>query len=86
MRIYSTNGTHPTMSASESSGRYHIYDERLGIVRKLSLKECYRLMTFPDTFKFSNTKGVAYKQIGNSVCVKVIEEIFKEIVTQDLLK
>jgi len=82
MRIYSTNGTHPTLSASESSGRYHIYDERSGVVRKLSIKECYRLMAYPDTFKISDVKGVAYKQIGNSVCVKVIEEIFKEIVRQ----
>ena len=83
MRIYSTNGTHPTLSASESSGRYHIYDERSGVVRKLSIKECYRLMAYPDTFKISGVKGVAYKQIGNSVCVKVIEEIFKEIVRQE---
>ena len=85
MRIYSTNGTHPTLSASESSGRYHIYDERSGVVRKLSIKECYRLMAYPDTFKISDVKGVAYKQIGNSVCVKVIEETFKEIIKQNLI-
>jgi DNA (cytosine-5)-methyltransferase 1 len=85
MRIYSTNGTHPTLSASESSGRYHIYDERLGIVRKLSLKECYKLMTYPDTFKIAGVKGIAYKQIGNSVCVKVIENIMREMKTQLLI-
>jgi DNA (cytosine-5)-methyltransferase 1 len=85
MRIYSTNGTHPTLSASESSGRYHIYDERLGIVRKLSLKECYKLMTYPDTFKIAGVKGIAYKQIGNSVCVKVIESIIREMKTQVLI-
>jgi DNA (cytosine-5)-methyltransferase 1 len=86
MRIYSTHGTHPTLSASESSGRYHIYDERNCKVRKLTLKECYKLMAFPDEFKYSTKSGTAYKHIGNSVCVRVIEFILKEIVRQKLLK
>jgi DNA (cytosine-5)-methyltransferase 1 len=86
MRIYSTRGTHPTLSASESSGRYHIYDERNCKVRKLTLKECYKLMAFPDEFKYSTKSGTAYKHIGNSVCVRVIEFILKEIVRQKLLK
>jgi DNA (cytosine-5)-methyltransferase 1 len=82
-RIHSVEGTHPTLSASETSGRYHIYDGKG--VRKLTVTECYRLMDYPDTFAKHPTKGVAYHQIGNSVCVKVIEEIIREMVRQRVL-
>lgn len=85
MRIYSSEGTHPTLSASETSGRYHIYEESTKRVRKLSLNECYKLMDYPHDFKKHPSKGVAYKQIGNSVCVRVIEEIIKEMVKQEVL-
>jgi DNA (cytosine-5)-methyltransferase 1 len=82
-RIHSLEGTHPTLSASETSGRYHIYDGT-GI-RKLTVNECYRLMDYPDTFKKNATKTTVYRQIGNSVCVKVVEEILKEMVRQGVL-
>jgi DNA (cytosine-5)-methyltransferase 1 len=85
MRIYSTDGTHPTLAASETSGRYHIYDEHTQRVRRLTLNECYKLMDYPTTFQKHSSKGVAYKQIGNSVCVKVVEEIMREMVAQRIL-
>lgn len=85
MRIYSSDGTHPTLAASETSGRYHIYEESSKRVRRLTLNECYKLMAYPTSFAKSANKGVAYKQIGNSVCVRVIEEIIKEMVTQEVL-
>ncbi len=49
------------------------------MVRKLTLKECYRLMGFPEDFKSYPSAGESYKQIGNSVCVPVVEAIAKEI-------
>jgi DNA (cytosine-5)-methyltransferase 1 len=76
-RIHSVEGTQPTLAASETSGRYHIYDGTG--VRKLTLNECYRLMDFPSTFQKHPTKGTAYKQIGNSVCVKVVEAIVTQM-------
>lgn len=85
MRIYSSNGTHPTLSASETSGRYHIYEESSRRVRRLTLNECYKLMAYPTSFVKNTNKGVAYKQIGNSVCVRVIEEIIKEMVKQEVM-
>jgi len=85
MRIYSSDGTHPTLAASETSGRYHIYEESTKLVRRLTLNECYKLMAYQTSFKKHENKGVAYKQIGNSVCVKVIEEIIKELQRQGLL-
>ena len=85
MRIYSSDGTHPTLAASETSGRYHIYEESTKRVRRLTLNECYKLMAYPSTFIKNTNKGVAYKQIGNSVCVRVIEEIVKEMVKQEVM-
>jgi DNA (cytosine-5)-methyltransferase 1 len=82
-RIHHCDGTQPTLAASETSGRYHIYDGTG--VRKLTLDECYRLMDFPTSFVKHANKGVAYKQIGNSVCVKVIEEIIREMLRQHIL-
>ena len=85
MRIYSSDGTHPTLAASETSGRYHIYEESTGRVRRLTLNECYKLMAYPSTFIKNTNKGIAYKQIGNSVCIRVVEEILKEMVKQEVL-
>lgn len=78
-RIYRTDGTHPTLSASESSGRYYILESMSERVRKLTLNECYTLMSFPPNFIRHVTKGVAYRHIGNSVCVKVVSDILKSI-------
>lgn len=86
MRIYSSDGTHPTLAASETTGRYHIYEESTKRVRRLTLNECYKLMAYPPSFVKHPKSSVAYKQIGNSVCVRVIEEILKELVIQGILQ
>lgn len=79
-RIYSSEGIHPALPSQESSGRFWIYDE--GKVRKLTINECYRLMGFPDDFiKIYNT-GELYKQIGNSVCIPMIQEVASQIKKQ----
>jgi DNA (cytosine-5)-methyltransferase 1 len=81
-RIYSSEGTHPTLSSQESSGRYFIYHERR--VRKLTLKECYRLMGFKDNFKLIGSKAKLYNRVGNSIVVSMVEEIAKEVKKQIL--
>jgi DNA (cytosine-5)-methyltransferase 1 len=79
-RIYSSEGIHPALPSQESSGRFWIYDE--GKVRKLTINECYRLMGFPDDFiKIGNTSEL-YKQIGNSVCIPMIQEVASQIKKQ----
>ena len=78
-RIYSSKGTHPTLSSQESSGRYFIYHDNK--VRKLTLKECYRLMGFSDDFKLIGSKANLYNRVVNSVVIPMIEaiaEIVKE--------
>lgn len=47
--------------------------------RKLSVKESCRLQGYPDVFKFDVSNAQAYKQLGNSVTVPVIESIVKSI-------
>lgn len=53
-------------------------------VRKLTPKECWRLMDFDDSdFEKAKTAGVSntqlYKQAGNSIVVAVLEAIFKKM-------
>lgn len=48
--------------------------------RRLTPRECARLMGFPETFKIPVSDTQAYKQFGNSVVVSVIERIAKKIV------
>ena len=85
-RIYSVLGTHPTIPSQETSGRFFIYIPEKQKVRKLTMRECYRIMGFPNTFKIYPKKPEAYKQIGNSICVPMVYNIAREIKRQNLLK
>lgn len=49
-------------------------------IRRLTPRECFRLMDFPDTFDFSCVSdSQAYKQAGNSIVVNVLYKILKKI-------
>lgn len=80
-RIYSIDGIHPTIPSQESSGRFWILLNN-GRVRKMTVKECFRIMGFPDNFKKPVSDGNLYKQIGNSVCVPMIKSVVKELLSQ----
>ena len=45
--------------------------------RRLTPRECARLMGFPDNFKIPVSDTQAYRQFGNSVAVPVIREVAK---------
>ena len=47
--------------------------------RELTLRECARLQSFPDTFIPNPNDHQAYKQFGNSVAVPAIQATAKEI-------
>lgn len=81
-RIYSVDGVHPALPSQESSGRFFIYDPKTSVVRKLTVKECYRLMGFPENFIKDPNIGEEYRQIGNSVCIPMIEEVMRQIKSQ----
>lgn len=76
-RIYSIEGTHPTLPSQETTGRFFIYNGKK--VRKLTLRECYRLMGFPETFKLHGTTAMCYLRVGNSVCVNMFMELGRAI-------
>jgi DNA (cytosine-5)-methyltransferase 1 len=48
--------------------------------RRLTPRECARLMGFPDTFKIPVSDTRAYKQFGNSVVVPLVQKVACEIV------
>ena len=50
-RIYSIDGTHPTIPSQETAGRFFIYIPESDLVRKLTISECYKIMGFPSSFK-----------------------------------
>jgi len=83
-RIYHINGVNPTLSSSESSGRYFIYD---GIgVRKLTIKECFKIMGFPDNYKLHKKNNANFCQIGNAVSPVLIENIYNELCSQGFIQ
>ena len=47
--------------------------------RRMSVRECALIQTFPLDFEFSGSIGSMYKQIGNAVPVLLAEKIAKEI-------
>lgn len=72
----------PTLTANMGTypHRVPVIRDNYG-VRKLTPYELLAFQGFPKDFKFPKgiTLNQAYKQIGNSVCVPVIENIAKEI-------
>lgn len=79
-RIYSINGHAITLSAhgggaAAKTGAYLINNK----VRKLTPKECARVMGFPESFKIPVSKSQAYKQFGNSVSIQVLRAVIKSI-------
>jgi len=83
-RIYHMNGVNPTLSSSESSGRYYIYDGKG--VRKLTIKECFKIMGFPKSYILHETKTMNYRQIGNAVSPVLIENIHNELCNQGFIQ
>ncbi|WP_242051512.1 DNA cytosine methyltransferase [Nostoc sp. FACHB-280] len=81
-RIYSIKGVHPTIPSQETSGRFFIYIPEEKAVRKLTIRECYRIMGFPNSFKIHSNLGECYKQIGNSVAIPVMYELANQIKKQ----
>lgn len=48
-------------------------------IRRLTPRECFRLMDFPDTFTWLVSDSQAYKQAGNSIVVNVLYKILKNL-------
>ena len=48
-------------------------------IRRLTPRECFRLMDFPDSFTWKVSDSQAYKQAGNSIVVNVLYKILKQL-------
>lgn len=79
--VVGPNDTSRTLSA-----RYHKDGSEILIdqgkrkkPRRLTPRECARLMGFPDTFKIPVSDTQAYRQFGNSIVVPVVEKIAEGI-------
>lgn len=79
-RVQDNGDTCPTLTATET-GVCRI--ETPYRIRKLTPLECWRLMGFKDEdFRKAekvNSNTQLYKQAGNSICVSVLEGIFKQM-------
>ena len=74
--LYSTMGSETSFSQmSPIIGSYNNY-----LIRRLTPRECFRLQDFPNTFDFSCVSdSQAYKQAGNSITVRVLEKIIRNL-------
>ena len=61
---------------SERSGLETIQNDK---IRRLTPRECFRLMDFPDTFTWTVSDSQAYKQAGNSIVVNVLYKLLKNL-------
>ena len=86
-RVYSIKGYCPTFvctSRGPAGGTESYYIN--GRVRKLTPRECLRIMGFPEDFIFPVPEARAYEQIGNTVCVPVLKAIARQIVATNVFE
>lgn len=67
-------GVCQTLTTSCNIGVYDGYR-----VRKLTPRECFLLMDFPESFTWPVSDSQAYKQAGNSICVGVLAKIISKL-------
>ena len=48
-------------------------------LRRLTIKECMRIQTFPDQYHFAGRKSTVYRQIGNAVPCKLAEAVARTV-------
>ncbi|SCY26772.1 DNA (cytosine-5-)-methyltransferase [Alkaliphilus peptidifermentans] len=76
---FSGNGISPCLTAKMGTGGNNV-PVIYSLGRKLTEKECLRIMGFPENYKIKPNYSQSYKQIGNSVVVKLIEQIAKNLI------
>lgn len=79
-RVYDSNALCPALNAGQVTWGGNIVtlpnDYK---IRRLTPRECFRLMDFPDTFTWTVSDSQAYKQAGNSIVVNVLYKILKQL-------
>ena len=79
-RVDRLNPTRPAKTViaggTKGGGRSHLHPE---IPRTLSVRECARLQTFPDDYKFSGSTARQFTQVGNAVPPMLAAALAKQI-------
>jgi DNA (cytosine-5)-methyltransferase 1 len=79
-RIYDSNSLCPALNAGQQTWGGNIITLPNNYqIRRLTPRECFRLMDFPDTFTWPVSDSQAYKQAGNSIVVNVLYKILKNL-------
>ena len=78
--VYDSEGISPCMTSAMGMGGGNtpsvVKDYK---IRRLTPRECFRLMDFPNTFTWPVSDSQAYKQAGNSIVVNVLYKIIKNL-------
>ena len=79
-RVYDSNALCPALNAGQCTcGGNIVTLPNEYRIRRLTPRECFRLMDFPDTFTWKVSDSQAYKQAGNSIVVNVLYKILKQL-------
>ena len=82
MEIIGKNGTSATQEEIQNFREYYSEHKKYRI-RKLTPRECYRLMGVSDEnaskMLATNSNTQCYKQAGNSICVPVLMALFSQM-------
>jgi DNA (cytosine-5)-methyltransferase 1 len=83
-RVYCTEGIAPALTTMTGGNtKPKIMEEKTKRIRRLTPGECWKLMGFTsedyERAKSVNSESQLYKQAGNSICVPVLESIFRQM-------
>jgi DNA (cytosine-5)-methyltransferase 1 len=67
------NEASPTITGRGGGSGGPVIHNHPSLTRRLTVRECARIQTFPDTFRFSGSVSSMYRQLGNAVPCKFAE-------------
>ena len=89
-RVYDSNGVAPAHQAQLAGGsnKFVVKSQRRYRIRKLTPRECFRLMGVKDedSDKVTVSNSQKYKQAGNSIVVDVLMGIFENMFVKECKK
>jgi DNA (cytosine-5)-methyltransferase 1 len=80
--FYNSNGIIGSIPAGTHGSTPHLTKTLMPCgtkIRRLTPRECFRLMDFPDSFTWPVSDSQAYKQAGNSIVVNVLYKIISKL-------